>query len=196
MHCPDCGIRDTRTKHTQTRSLAAYLPSRGISNLFLQDVPEPFPYRSSRGPGAGGGSSLEPGQRHGPQEGSIQLAEALEGHGQPGPPHPSSQRHLPLHHVRQLLFDGPVRVDLNGIIVVKQLGELGQPTGERSLAHIKLAPLERKTPPETELCVRDFSSRFPMGTHHLWNSSFSSCFANHSHFPVLYRVHSQAKATQ
>lgn len=32
--------------------------------------------------------------------------------------------------------------------------------GERSLVHIELAPLETKTPPETELCVRDFSSSF------------------------------------
>lgn len=67
---------------------------------------------------------------------ACELTEALEGHGQPGPLHPGSQRHLPLHHVRQLLFDGPVRVNLNGIIVVKELGELGQPTrGEVISAH-------------------------------------------------------------
>jgi hypothetical protein len=83
--------------------------------------------------------------------------------------------------VRQLLFDGPVWVDLNGIIVVKELGELGQPTGERSLVHIKLVSLEMKTPSKTELCVRDFSSSF-----HVWGGG-STPFMKLQLLLVLFR---------
>lgn len=72
------------------------------------------------------------GQCHGAQEGGSLKDSHAGGGGGGGPifPHRSaswSVPHLPLHHVRQLLSDGPVWVDLNGVIVVKKCVELRQP---------------------------------------------------------------------
>lgn len=50
--------------------------------------------------------------------------------------------HLPLYHVRQLLFDGPVWVDLNGVIVVKERAELQQPMRREVTSATPRAPRE------------------------------------------------------
>lgn len=105
---------------------------------------------------------LRVGQCHGAQEGgSLKDSHAAIF------PHRSaswSVPDLPLHHVRQLLSDGPVWVDLNGVIVVKERAELRQTTRREVTSAPPTGPQVRSKPLQDGASSKSFLQVFTWDT--------------------------------